>query len=97
MTFDHKYVGRRDRNNYWQKIQAHNAIVTCALFAPKPQLIVGDSSNSQESANVNKIEKKSGLISDHSKDIRFSNECQVLVSAAGCDGVIKVFVNKISK
>ncbi len=73
--------------------------MTCALFAPKPQLIVGGSSDSQESTNVVKNEKKSGLISENSKDARFSHshDCQVLVSAAGCDGVIKVFVNKISK
>ena len=32
--------GRRDRNMYWERIQAHNAIVTCALFHPKPQLIL---------------------------------------------------------
>jgi len=71
--------------------------VTCALFAPKPQLIVGGSSNTHESANVVKNEKKSGLVGEHNKDTRFSHDHQVLVSAAGCDGVIKVFVNKISK
>nr|CAB3267704.1 WD repeat-containing protein 44-like [Phallusia mammillata] len=28
---------RRDRNDCWESIRAHNAVVTCAIFAPKPQ------------------------------------------------------------
>lgn len=27
---------RRDRNDFWEAIKAHNAVVTCAIFAPNP-------------------------------------------------------------
>ncbi|MED6281387.1 WD repeat-containing protein 44 [Characodon lateralis] len=31
---------RRDRNDFWEGIKAHNAVVTSAIFAPHPDLIV---------------------------------------------------------
>ncbi|KAF8766923.1 WD repeat-containing protein 44 [Argiope bruennichi] len=31
---------RRDRNDYWTAIKAHNAVVTSAVFAPNPSIIV---------------------------------------------------------
>ncbi|KAJ8337939.1 hypothetical protein SKAU_G00369050 [Synaphobranchus kaupii] len=31
---------RRDRNDFWEGIKAHNAVVTSAVFAPNPSLIV---------------------------------------------------------
>ncbi|ELU01236.1 hypothetical protein CAPTEDRAFT_177177 [Capitella teleta] len=31
---------RRDRNDYWEGIKAHNAVVTSAIFAPNPRLII---------------------------------------------------------
>ncbi|KAF3840849.1 hypothetical protein F7725_006711 [Dissostichus mawsoni] len=31
---------RRDRNDFWEGIKAHNAVVTSAVFAPHPGLIV---------------------------------------------------------
>uniref|UniRef100_A0A8C4DGU3 WD repeat-containing protein 44 n=1 Tax=Dicentrarchus labrax TaxID=13489 RepID=A0A8C4DGU3_DICLA len=31
---------RRDRNDFWEGIKAHNAVVTSAIFAPHPGLIV---------------------------------------------------------
>lgn len=30
---------RRDRNDFWEGIKAHNATVTCAVFAPCPEII----------------------------------------------------------
>ncbi|CAF1095106.1 unnamed protein product [Brachionus calyciflorus] len=63
--------GRRDRNNHWERIQAHNAIVTCAVFAPKPSLFLYDNNEQKISKNLH-----------------------VFASAAGCDGVIKIFLNK---
>ena len=81
--------GRRDRNMYWERIQAHSAIVTCALFAPKPMLVLNSILSSA---------KKSGekLTRKNSKDKKNPNEFQVFVSAAGCDGVIKIFANKLN-
>lgn len=31
---------RRDRNDFWEGIKAHNAVVTCAVFAPNPDSII---------------------------------------------------------
>lgn len=31
---------RRDRSDYWEGIKAHNATVTCAIFAPHPEAII---------------------------------------------------------
>lgn len=31
---------RRDRNDFWEAIKAHNAVVTCAVFAPNPEAII---------------------------------------------------------
>ncbi|CAG7818596.1 unnamed protein product [Allacma fusca] len=31
---------RRDRNGFWEGVKAHNAVVTCAIFAPDPDVIV---------------------------------------------------------
>lgn len=31
---------RRDRNDFWEGIKAHNAVVTCAVFAPNPDNII---------------------------------------------------------
>jgi WD repeat-containing protein 44 len=81
--------GRRDRNMYWERIQAHNSIVTCALFAPKPQLILDNIYKIKTNSN------NSSISGSNSKNNQ--NNVHVLVSAAGCDGKIKIFVNKLSK
>ncbi|XP_033122161.1 WD repeat-containing protein 44-like [Anneissia japonica] len=31
---------RRDRNDYWEAIKAHNAVVTTAVFSPNPSLVI---------------------------------------------------------
>lgn len=31
---------RRDRSDFWEGIKAHNATVTCAVFAPHPEAII---------------------------------------------------------
>lgn len=31
---------RRDRSDFWEGIKAHNATVTCAIFAPNPEAII---------------------------------------------------------
>ncbi|ETE71934.1 WD repeat-containing protein 44, partial [Ophiophagus hannah] len=31
---------RRDRNDFWEGVKAHNAVVTSAIFAPNPSLMV---------------------------------------------------------
>uniref|UniRef100_A0A4W3HLT9 WD repeat-containing protein 44 n=1 Tax=Callorhinchus milii TaxID=7868 RepID=A0A4W3HLT9_CALMI len=49
---------RRDRNDFWEGIKAHNAVVTSAIFAPNPSLMVPDvpqaeKSEKTEGDNVN--------------------------------------------
>ncbi len=82
--------GRRDRNMYWERLQAHNAIVTCALFHPKPQLVLEQIYNKKQqndelanNLNSKKIDKK-------------INSGHVWASCAGCDGRILIFVNKLN-
>lgn len=40
---DHDYSKfssvRKDRNDFWEGIKAHNAVVTCAVFAPNPESV----------------------------------------------------------
>jgi len=31
---------RRDRNDYWEGVKAHNAVVTSAVFAPHPDILL---------------------------------------------------------
>ncbi|XP_033760406.1 WD repeat-containing protein 44-like isoform X2 [Pecten maximus] len=34
---------RRDRNDYWEALKVHNAVVTAAVFAPNPSLLMAPS------------------------------------------------------
>lgn len=83
--------GRRDRNMYWERIQAHNAIVTCAVFACKPLLIV--QSLLQQQQQMQQQSSKQGT-SENQMLEREYQDAQVLVSSAGCDGVLKIYINK---
>ncbi|CAD6233816.1 GSCOCG00007311001-RA-CDS [Cotesia congregata] len=89
---------RRDRNDFWEGIKAHNAVVTCAVFAPNPDSIIKqiearekwdnpDSTSSNSSANPKPVvdpvvEQRTKGCGGH-----------VLVSA-DFNGCIKVFLNK---
>jgi WD40 repeat protein len=73
-------TGRRDRNNCWERIQAHNSIVTCAVFSPKPQLILEQLMQNVIELKNNNNKEKSGSY--------------VFVSVA--DGLIKIFINKLN-
>ncbi|KAG8448331.1 hypothetical protein GDO86_015425 [Hymenochirus boettgeri] len=79
---------RRDRNDFWEGIKAHNAVVTSAIFAPNPSLMVpaDTSSERQEGDQAESSENipSGALKSDHT---------EVLLSA-DFTGAIKVFVNK---
>ena len=96
------FKGRRDRNNYWERLQAHNAIVTCALFAPKPHLIFNQATQSVSSKRYAKLSNEpstsyaspSATAESHLVNTRNLKGAHVLISAAGCDGVIKIFTNR---
>nr|XP_015207313.1 PREDICTED: WD repeat-containing protein 44 isoform X1 [Lepisosteus oculatus] len=83
---------RRDRNDFWEGIKAHNAVVTSAIFAPNPSLIVSPDVATErpegECKNAETAENESipsgALKTDHT---------EVLLSA-DFTGAIKVFVNR---
>ncbi|KAM8899092.1 WD repeat-containing protein 44 [Spinachia spinachia] len=82
---------RRDRNDFWEGIKAHNAVVTSAIFAPHPGLIV------PQEAGADKPEAESkSLDSTDSETIPSgalkTDHTEVLLSA-DFTGAIKVFVN----
>ncbi|KAM3827462.1 WD repeat-containing protein 44 [Vipera latastei] len=81
---------RRDRNDFWEGVKAHNAVVTSAIFAPNPSLMVSEAaekppgeSRSEESVAADPI-PSGALKADHA---------EVLLSA-DFTGAIKVFINK---
>jgi WD40 repeat protein len=86
-------TGRRDRNNCWERMQVHNAVVTCAQFAPKPLLVLneiagGDTSTADTS-------NSGGGGGKHKEKRAASQGVYVVASAAGCDGLIKLCINKV--
>ena len=74
---------RRDRNDFWEGIKAHNALVTSAIFASHPDLIVPQETKAEKP----EAESKS-MASEDSETLR----TEVLVSA-DFTGAIKVFTN----
>uniref|UniRef100_A0A671YSW1 WD repeat-containing protein 44 n=1 Tax=Sparus aurata TaxID=8175 RepID=A0A671YSW1_SPAAU len=71
---------RRDRNDFWEGIKAHNAVVTSAIFAPHPGLIVPQETGAEKP----EAERKS-LDSDDSETIPSgalkTDHTEVLLSA----------------
>ncbi|KAK0161236.1 hypothetical protein PV327_009729 [Microctonus hyperodae] len=45
---------RRDRNDFWEGIKAHNAVVTCAVFAPNPDSIIRQIDAREQQLNSNR-------------------------------------------
>lgn len=74
------------------------------MFSPKPQLVVnqmraataatgaGGKDEGQSSGGVSKTSNKSST--NTSGNSNKDKDVYVFVSAAGCDGIIKVFINK---
>ncbi|XP_017287477.1 WD repeat-containing protein 44 isoform X2 [Kryptolebias marmoratus] len=82
---------RRDRNDFWEGIKAHNAVVTSAIFAPHPGLIVPQETGAEKP----EADRKS-LDSTDSETIPSgalkTDHTEVLLSA-DFTGAIKVFIN----
>lgn len=82
---------RRDRNDFWEGIKAHNAVVTSAVFAPHPDLIVP-----QETSAEKPEADRTSLDSTDSETIPSgalkTDHTEVLLSA-DFTGAIKVFIN----
>ncbi|XP_052899912.1 WD repeat-containing protein 44 [Anopheles moucheti] len=77
---------RRDRSDFWEGIKAHNATVTCAIFAPKPEAIImpdlDEFDDSDKTINQSLVEQSVKACGGY-----------VMVSA-DFSGCIKVFINK---
>ncbi|XP_033240481.1 WD repeat-containing protein 44 isoform X2 [Drosophila pseudoobscura] len=78
---------RRDRSDFWEGIKAHNATVTCAIFAPHPEAIIkpepDEISNEKLAHNA-----PDPLVEQHKKG------CGYVLVSADFNGAIKVFINK---
>ncbi|XP_032311531.1 WD repeat-containing protein 44 isoform X2 [Drosophila ananassae] len=78
---------RRDRSDFWEGIKAHNATVTCAIFAPHPEAIIkpepDEISNEKVAHN-----QPDPLVEQHKKG------CGYVLVSADFNGAIKVFINK---
>ncbi|XP_075975870.1 WD repeat-containing protein 44 isoform X8 [Anticarsia gemmatalis] len=86
---------RRDRNDFWEGIKAHNALVTCAVFAPNPDHMIRMINEREEEAKLaNKdAEEKEEVKGAEGGMVASSQTGHVLVSA-DFNGCIKVFVHK---
>uniref|UniRef100_A0A8C4MFJ4 WD repeat-containing protein 44 n=1 Tax=Equus asinus TaxID=9793 RepID=A0A8C4MFJ4_EQUAS len=83
---------RRDRNDFWEGIKAHNAVVTSAIFAPNPSLMLSLDVQSEKSEGNDKSEDAEVLVTMPSGIMKTDNT-EVLLSA-DFTGAIKVFINK---
>ncbi|XP_015108879.1 WD repeat-containing protein 44 isoform X1 [Diachasma alloeum] len=90
---------RRDRNDFWEGIKAHNAVVTCAVFAPNPDSIIRqiEAREQWEGREDPKNGAATGAIANPVDPVveQRTKGCggHVLVSA-DFNGCIKVFLNK---
>ncbi|XP_011331076.1 WD repeat-containing protein 44 isoform X3 [Ooceraea biroi] len=88
---------RRDRNDFWEGIKAHNAVVTCAVFAPNPDSIIRqiEAREQWESKEESKSVDSSNVVPVDPVVEQRTKGCggHVLVSA-DFNGCIKVFLNK---
>ncbi|XP_034949974.1 WD repeat-containing protein 44 isoform X2 [Chelonus insularis] len=88
---------RRDRNDFWEGIKAHNAVVTCAVFAPNPDSIIRqiEAREQWEGREDNKNDSKATANPVDPVVEQRTKGCggHVLVSA-DFNGCIKVFLNK---
>ncbi|XP_015603870.1 WD repeat-containing protein 44 isoform X2 [Cephus cinctus] len=90
---------RRDRNDFWEGIKAHNAVVTCAVFAPNPDSIIKQI-EAREQWEARDDPKNLGNAASPDAPVdpvveQRTKGCggHVLVSA-DFNGCIKVFLNK---
>ncbi|XP_049785199.1 WD repeat-containing protein 44 [Schistocerca cancellata] len=81
---------RRDRNDFWEGIKAHNAVVTCAIFAPNPDIIIRQIEEQEGTLASQNLKVEDPLVEQHTKGCGG----YVLVSA-DFSGCIKVFLNKM--
>lgn len=82
---------RRDRNDFWEGIKAHNAVVTCAVFAPNPDNIIRQIEEQEGTGNASQnLQVEDPMVVQRTKGCGG----YVLISA-DFNGCIKVFLNKM--
>ncbi|XP_069669048.1 WD repeat-containing protein 44 isoform X2 [Periplaneta americana] len=82
---------RRDRNDFWEGIKAHNAVVTCAVFAPNPDNIIRQIEDQEGTTDTNQsLKVEDPVVAQRTKGCGG----YVLISA-DFNGCIKVFLNKM--
>jgi WD40 repeat protein len=82
---------RRDRNDFWEGIKAHNAVVTCAVFAPNPDNIIRQIEEQEGTGNAShSVQLEDPMVVQRTKGCGG----YVLISA-DFNGCIKVFLNKM--
>lgn len=79
---------RRDRNDFWEGIKAHNAVVTSAIFAPNPSLMLSLDVQSERPES-----EDTEVLDTMPSGITKTDNTEVLLSA-DFTGAIKVFINK---
>ncbi|XP_024414873.2 WD repeat-containing protein 44 [Desmodus rotundus] len=79
---------RRDRNDFWEGIKAHNAVVTSAIFAPNPSLMLSLDVQSEKPES-----EDAEVLDTMPSGIMKTDNTEVLLSA-DFTGAIKVFINK---
>lgn len=79
---------RRDRNDFWEGIKAHNAVVTSAIFAPNPSLMLSLDMQPEKSES-----EDTEVLDTMPSGIMKTDNTEVLLSA-DFTGAIKVFINK---
>ncbi|XP_072287587.1 WD repeat-containing protein 44 [Pyxicephalus adspersus] len=83
---------RRDRNDFWEGIKAHNAVVTSAIFAPNPGLMVPPDTSSERQDIDHKGEQGESV--DHIPSGALKSDHTEVLLSADFTGAIKVFINK---
>uniref|UniRef100_A0A2C9JF22 WD repeat-containing protein 44 n=1 Tax=Biomphalaria glabrata TaxID=6526 RepID=A0A2C9JF22_BIOGL len=83
---NHEFIkfssARRDRNDYWEAMKVHNAVVTAAIFAPNPSFIF-------RMAEQQNLEQKGQPMS-----VEDDTEEREIIVSADFTGVIKVITNR---
>ncbi|XP_060802366.1 WD repeat-containing protein 44 isoform X1 [Amyelois transitella] len=86
---------RRDRNDFWEGIKAHNAVVTCAVFAPNPDHMIRMIAEREEEARLaSNGDKEVDEVKNAEGGMVSSSQTGHVLVSADFNGCIKVFVHK---
>ncbi|XP_022825935.1 WD repeat-containing protein 44 isoform X4 [Spodoptera litura] len=85
---------RRDRNDFWEGIKAHNALVTCAVFAPNPDHMIRMISEREQEAKLADDGADNEEVKGAEGGMVASSQTGHVLVSADFNGCIKVFVHK---